>query len=134
MPAWLVLPAALLLMLAVAWHGRMLGRSDHPASRKRIRIANAAVMLVLLPLLATGLSLLSSERHPREWALVWLAVMGLVAVSVCLAITDALNTLRLLRAARRELRRALSAPIRVKKQGAAAREAEGPVQGATDEA
>jgi hypothetical protein len=133
MPAWLVLPAMLLLMLAVAWHGRALGRSDHPSSRKRIRLVNAALMLVLLPLMAAGLSLLSSERHPREWALVWLAVMGLVTLSVCLAIVDAFNTLRLLRAARRELRLSLAAPIRVKKPGAAARAVADRLPGAGDE-
>lgn len=115
MPPWLVVPATLLLMAAVAWHGQSLRRSEHPASRKRIRLANASLMLLLLPLLATGLSLLSSERHPREWALVWIAVMGLVTLSVCLAIVDACNTLRLLRGARRELRKSLTAPIRVKR-------------------
>ncbi len=94
-------------MLLVAGHAHATARANHPASRKRIRIANAAVMMVMLPLLACGFSLLDPHHRPREWTLVWFAALALLAVGIGLAILDAANTARLTLAARRRLRASL---------------------------
>lgn len=96
-----------MLMVLAAVHARATRRSSEPGSRKRIRLANAVLMMVTLPLLATGFSLLDPHDHPREWTLVWLSAMALLAMNVFLAVLDALNTLRLLSRARREIRRAM---------------------------
>jgi tetraacyldisaccharide 4'-kinase len=111
MPVWIALPATLIVLVAIAWHARRVLASDHPPSRKRIRLANAALMMLLFPLLAAGLSLINPDARPGTWALVWTAIMALVAVSVTLAIVDALNTVRLLRRARAELASSLRAPV-----------------------
>ena len=40
LPAWVVLPVAVFMLLAVAVHLLLLLKSDMPASRKRIRTLN----------------------------------------------------------------------------------------------
>lgn len=104
-PGWIVLPAAALLMFAVAGHTMAISQSRHPASRKRIRQANGGIMLVTIPLLATGLSLLDPVRHAREWALVWMASVALLGFVILLALLDVANTVRLARRAARKLSR-----------------------------
>ncbi len=95
---WLTLPLAAMLMALVAWHAAGIDRSDEPPSRKRIRIMNGWVMLVCLPLLATGFSLVNPGARPKLFAVVWLGASALLLLSVALAIADALNTVRLSRA------------------------------------
>lgn len=106
-PLWLGLPVAAVLMLMVAAHALAVGESDHPASRKRIRQANAVMILLTVPLLTTGFCVLSARDQPREWALVWLSSFAMLGFVVMLAVVDVMNTLRLLRAARAKLRREL---------------------------
>jgi hypothetical protein len=102
-PAWICLPIAAAMMICLALHARATVQSSHPASRKRIRTANAWIMLINTPLLATGFSLISPSSAPRAWLLVWIAAMLLLAFSVALAVLDMLNTIRLGRRAAREL-------------------------------
>ncbi|MDX2116249.1 MAG: hypothetical protein SFZ24_11620 [Planctomycetota bacterium] len=105
------------MMLLVALHAQVTRLSDEPASRKRIRLANAGLMMLTLPLLAAGFSLVDPRRHPGTWALVWMAALGLLAMNVGLAVLDTLNTLRLISAARRELRRELTKPLAAPRAG-----------------
>lgn len=107
-PPLLALGAALALMVFIALHARATARSDQPASRKRIRIANACLMMLTLPLVAIGFSVVSPSTHPRAWLLIWIGAMALLAMNVGLALLDMVNTLRLLRAARLRLSRELS--------------------------
>lgn len=94
---WIILPLALASMLIVSAHVTFLQASEAPPSRKRLRIANGWVMLLTLPLLAVGVSLVAPERQPRLFALTWVGVVFLLALSIALAILDAANTLRLVR-------------------------------------
>jgi len=96
-PAWFCVPVAALLVAIVALHMRSTARSDHPPSRKRIRFANGILILVNLPLLTAGFSLINPNAHPKPWVLVWVAAMALLACNVGLAILDVVNTLRLTR-------------------------------------
>ena len=48
-------------------------------------------MMLTLPLLTVGFSLLDHRAHPREWTLVWLSAMALLAVNICLAMLDMAN-------------------------------------------
>ncbi|MBN8645427.1 MAG: hypothetical protein J0L61_09345 [Planctomycetes bacterium] len=109
-PLWAAAPVAAVLMLAVATHAVSIGSSDHPASRKRIRQANGALILLVIPLITAGVSVLDPTANPREWTLVWLAVFALLGIIVTLAVTDVLNTLRLARTARRAMHRRLASP------------------------
>lgn len=106
---YIALPLAFALMLAVAIHAQATRRSAEPASRKRVRLANASLMMLTLPLVAIGFSLLDPRVHRQEWLLVWLAAITLLGMNVMLAVIDAANTLRLLRATRRRIRGSLSA-------------------------
>ncbi|MBL0921398.1 MAG: hypothetical protein IBJ10_04630 [Phycisphaerales bacterium] len=95
---WVPLPIAGALMALVAWHAAGIERSDEPLSRRRIRVMNGWVMLVCLPLLAAGFSLVNPHARPKTFAIVWLGAASLLLLSVALAVADALNTVRLSRA------------------------------------
>jgi hypothetical protein len=98
---WIILPLALACMLIVSAHVTITQTSEAPPSRKRVRMANGWVMLLTLPLLAAGVSLIAPERDPRLFVLTWTTVVFLVGLSVALAVIDAINTLRLVRRERR---------------------------------
>jgi len=106
-PLWITVPIAMGLMIAVWLHAIILVRSDEPASRKRIRLANAAIMMLTAPLFAVGFSVIGPESHPREWAMTWMLGAGLLAIIIALAMTDAVNTMRLAIRTQRALRRHL---------------------------
>ncbi len=102
---WLVIPVVGVLMLMVAGHIGVLVESQAPASRRRIRIANGWVMLMELPMLGAGFGFVDSNTSPRLFALVWVAAIALLGISIGLAILDVANTLRLNLRTRRRLRR-----------------------------
>lgn len=106
------LPIAAALILAVLVHARATYRSREPEVRKRIRIANACLMMLTLPLVAAGFSLIDPRTHPRAWALTWIAAIALLLLNIALAFADVIHTLRLLRVARRELRSELTRSAR----------------------
>lgn len=105
---YVVVPIAGGVMALLALHLASLKRTPHPPSRRRIRSANALIMLAIVPLFAVGVSLISAQRNPRLWLLLWLAVISLVWMSVMLALLDMVNTLRMARVRRRKLQRMLT--------------------------
>lgn len=109
---WITLPIAGALMALVAWHAAGIDAGDEPLSRKRIRVMNGWVMLVCLPLLATGFSLINPGARPKTFAIVWLGASALLLLSVALAIADAANTVRLSRSRRETLAAKLQAASR----------------------
>lgn len=124
---WLVLPLAGLMMLVVAAHIGATHEGAQPRSRKRIRVANGWVMLLTLPLLAAGFGVINHQTHPRLFALVWLAAIGLLLICILLAIADVVNTLRIARGARDRagLRAALEAASELRARRDAERDADG---------
>ncbi len=108
-PAWITAPAALVMVILVLAHGAQTWRSAEPPSRRRIRLANASVMMLTLPLLTIGFSFLDYRVQPRAWTLVWLCAMALLTVNIALAVLDVANTLRLVRRAQSAVRKALAA-------------------------
>jgi len=115
---WITLPLALAAMLAVSAHVTVTQHSRAPASRRRIRVCNGWVMLLTIPLIAAGVSLVSAPQSPRLFTLTWTAVVFLLALSITLALADALNTIRI---ARHEKRQHL---IELAKRNAAKRHAQ----------
>ncbi|MEK6701717.1 MAG: hypothetical protein AABZ53_05605 [Planctomycetota bacterium] len=99
LPIWLVAPVAGALMLAVGGHMMTTRRSEMPESRRRIRIANAWLMVLTLPLTAYAFGVLR-DTDPREFVLVWTGVAGLIGLVITVAVVDMLNTIRLTAAAR----------------------------------
>lgn len=127
---WLVLPVAGLMMLVVAAHIGATQERTEPRSRRRIRVANGWVMLLLLPLLGAGFGVINHQTHPRLFALVWLGAIGLLLLCILLAVADVVNTMRIARAARERLgvRAALEAAAELR----ARREREHKADGAGD--
>ncbi|QOI99485.1 MAG: hypothetical protein HRU70_02905 [Phycisphaeraceae bacterium] len=108
LPVWAVIPAASVLLVVVAAHAGVVRRSPGvPPSRKRIRLANAALMVVTIPVLSFALGVARSD-DPRVFVLAWLATVGLIGLVIMVACLDMLNTVRLGFAARRRLREHLS--------------------------
>lgn len=103
MPAWIVLPLAMIAMLVLASYHEALRAADIPESRRRIRIANTMVMLVAVPLAAYSFAIASPDE-PRVFVLVWTSVLALLLATVLLAMLDVLNSLRLHRGDLRNLR------------------------------
>ena len=111
-PVWFCVPVAAIMWLGVALHLRGTLRSDHPASRKRIRVANGILMLINLPLLAAGFSLIDPHTQAGWWVVVWLVAIALLAMSVALAVLDMVNTVRLARQGARDIaRQTLARPL-----------------------
>lgn len=107
LPAWIVIPVTIALMLIVAGAITIAARTTTPASRRRVRLANGWVMLLTMPLAAAGFTLIDSALQPRLFVKVWILVIGLISISVVLAILDILNTARLARISSARLRRSM---------------------------
>ena len=79
-PWWAVMPMAAVAMLVIASHVLLLGTSDMPASRRRIRAANGLLMMFTLPLAAYALGVADPAARPRPFLLAWMLVSGLVMI------------------------------------------------------
>lgn len=101
---WIVFPAAAAAMIGLARHVETLRRAAMPPSRRRIRLVNAWVMLLSVPLMAFGFGAAgpSGVGGGSGFVVVWAAVFVLTGVVLLLACLDMLNTLRLARRQRRE--------------------------------
>lgn len=100
---WIGLPLGIATMLVVAAHLMVISEIRHPASRRRIRQANGGLMLVLIPLLTAGFSLIDPALEPRLWVVVWMAALPMLWFVLLLAALDMLNTFRLTRRRRAKL-------------------------------
>lgn len=109
-PTWAVIPMAALTLLAVAAHARALAQEDVPPSRRRIRSANALVMLVAIPIGAYAIGVAEPAADQRAFVLAWTLLAGLLVVVTGLAVLDMLNTYRLYRRGKREMLRKLRQP------------------------
>ena len=72
--------------------------------RGRLRRANAIIMLLLALGIAVGWYKFDWDRQPRQVALIWLGVMGLLLVFVVLALIDVRLTWKLQRSLRERKR------------------------------
>jgi cytochrome bd-type quinol oxidase subunit 2 len=102
-PLWIGLPLGVVTLVLLAGHVLMLSLTCKPRSRRSIRQANGVVGMLTVGLLCAGTCVFSHTAQPREWAIVWILAMMLLAFNVFLAVLDALNTVRLRRNARREM-------------------------------
>lgn len=114
-------------MALVGWHASGLSSGSAPVSRRRIRTANSWVMMLGIPLVAAGASVIDPQRSPRAFVLVWLSVAILLVLCVALAMLDAANTWRLTSAARKDAARStlamLAASRMTRSRGEESREA-----------
>lgn len=122
-PAWIVLPTACVLLIAVSAHALSMRSDEMPESRRRIRMVNAVLMLVAVPLTSYALCLLN-PKDARWFVLTWAAVIGLIGIVIFVALMDMLNTARLASLARRGLRAELRARLSTRLAAAAPRDAQ----------
>ncbi len=100
-----VFPFAMVVLVILAVHASVLYRTEMPLSRKRIRIANAALMLFTTPVIAYGFGWADPATDRRPFVVTWTLIAGLVVLILMLALFDAVNTLRLQRSELRAIRR-----------------------------
>jgi len=100
---WLVGPLAIITLLLLAGHVHLTARICQPDSRRRIRMANGMLMMMLVPLATFALTLVAPTQQ-RIFVIAWMLVAGLITIILMLALMDASNTMRLHTTARRELR------------------------------
>lgn len=95
-PAWLVLPMAVVTLLAVAAHMHAMHRpgAEVPRSRRIIRSINSGLMLVTVPALAYAFGIVTPAR-PQAFALAWTGVILLLTLIILVAMADVFNTWRL---------------------------------------
>jgi hypothetical protein len=105
-PGWLVLPLAGVALIATASHIIVLREAPPgalPESRRRIRLATSWVIMAAIPLTAYAFGI-ARPSAVGAYIGVWMVVVALLGAVLLLAMLDALNTMRLYRAAQRRLR------------------------------
>lgn len=105
-PAWLIVPTASILLIAVVAHAASLRSGDMPDSRRRLRTVNAFLMLLAVPLTTYALCILD-PRDVRWFVLIWAATIGVIGIVISVAFADILNTARLASLTKRSLRNEL---------------------------
>ncbi len=93
-PAGVVLPMALVALVATCLHLIAIQGSAMPASRKRIRTTSGVLSLFLIPMAAYGFGIATTDDQ-RVFLMVWLAVLGVLGIMVVLAGLDMLNNVRI---------------------------------------
>lgn len=90
-PAWVVLPLAAIALIVIAVHWVQLAKADMPATRKRIRTACGAVMMLCVPVFAYAFGVASPSK-PREFVLAWMLASSMLLIVLLLACVDLLHT------------------------------------------
>ncbi|MBS0196075.1 MAG: hypothetical protein JSR77_04895 [Planctomycetes bacterium] len=93
-PRNLVIVLAGLTFLLLLIHMRGLIRHPMPASRRRIRLANGALMLATTPVTAYALGFVSPAQT-RPFTFAWVLVTGMVIIVIFMAMLDIFNNWRL---------------------------------------
>ena len=106
LPAWVVLPIAVLTMLIIAAHTIAMGSINMPASRRRIRSLNAWVMLFTTALLAYAFGIATTDE-PQVFALAWTFATISLAFVLLFACLDMLNNARIYASDRKRIRQRL---------------------------
>ena len=93
-PAWITVPIACIVGVALVWYFVRLGRADVPRERRWIRrISLVLVGAALLPLVR-GLTFAHPHEDRAAFAVAWASVLLLVLASLVLALVDVLLTAR----------------------------------------
>lgn len=109
-PAWAILPLALLSLVVVGIHVTKVLRSDMPASRRRIRIANGLIMMFTIPLFAFALSLADPASQQKLFAMSWMLTFALITIIFGIACFDIVNNIRIYYIERSRIRGEIARP------------------------
>jgi hypothetical protein len=109
LPAWLVLPLGAIALLVLAGHLLALNAdSNMDPQRRRIRMTNAVLMMLTVPLVAYGFGV-ATPAHSRTFIYVWVLAAAILFLIIMVAAIDILNTWKVQRVQMRELRRKMAA-------------------------
>ncbi|MHC4775824.1 MAG: hypothetical protein ACYTBR_11270 [Planctomycetota bacterium] len=101
LPAALTVPIAVAVAVLILWYWRRLGAADVPKSRRRIRRASMAVILIALPILVRAISFLDYKTQQGQYVVCWLLVLFCIGLVLLAAAIDVFDILRLSRLERR---------------------------------
>jgi undecaprenyl pyrophosphate phosphatase UppP len=118
-PWWLAMPVAAAVLVMLARYLLALFPAEMEARRKRIRIANTFLMMLVTPLVAYGFGVVVPSR-PRAYFFTWTLICSLLLMIIVLALLDMANSVRLHRTQVRELRRSMSAKSLIESHAAMA--------------
>jgi cytochrome bd-type quinol oxidase subunit 2 len=107
LPAWLVLPMAVLTLLVLGGQFWAISTADMDAQRRRLRQATTFLMMVLTPLAAYGFAIAMPARG-REYVIVWVLIAALLFMVILLALLDMLHSMRIHREQMSRVRRQLA--------------------------
>ncbi len=102
-PMWLGVSLAVIAMIATAAHMNSLRDADVPESRRRIRMLNGWVLVVLAPVSAWAFCMVRPMDR-NEFVFAFAVVTFLLLIAVVMACVDAANNLRIQRDTAKELR------------------------------
>lgn len=97
-----------LALIAIAGHLLWLNSAtDMDPQRRRIRMTNAVLMMVVVPFVVYGFAIATPSKA-RAYVYVWVITAALLMMIIMVALIDMLNSWLLHRAQLRELRRQIS--------------------------
>lgn len=96
LPAWVVLPVAVLTLLVLGGQFWVISRSAMDAQRKRLRQTTTFLMMIVTPMAAYGFGIAAPARG-REYVIVWVLIAALLFLIILLALLDMLHSMRLYR-------------------------------------
>jgi hypothetical protein len=96
LPAWLVLPVAVLTLLVLGGQFWTMSAAAMDGQRKRLRQATTFMLMLLTPVAAYGFGIAAPARG-REYVFVWVLIAALLFIIIMLALLDMLHSLRLYR-------------------------------------
>jgi len=107
-PPWLALLAGSVTLVLLAGHLLALsGATDMDPRRRRIRSANAVLMMLLVPFIAYGFGIATPSKA-RPFVYVWVVTAALLFMIILVAMIDVLHSWQVHRAQLREIRRQMA--------------------------
>lgn len=104
-PSWVALIGGCIVLLALAAHLLALhGATDMEPRRRRIRMTNAVLMMLVVPFLTYGFGI-ATPSNQRPFIYVWVVTAALLVMVIFVALIDLLHSWQVHRAELREVRR-----------------------------
>jgi len=107
-PAWLALLAGSVTLVALAGHLLALaGSTEMEPRRRRIRLTNAVLMMLVVPLVSYGFGV-ATPSHARSFVYVWVLTAALLFMIIFVAMIDMMHSWQMHRNKLRALRRQIA--------------------------
>jgi len=91
----ITIPAAAAAVALIAWYWLRLSAPDVPDTRRRLRRASMAVMVVFIFVSVGAMSFVNRQTNQSQFVVVWSIAIALLLIVVFIAFLDVLNNLRI---------------------------------------